>query len=173
MAALDILEHPNPVLREVSQPVQRFDAALRELVDGLFDTLEERGGIGLCAPQTGALQRVLVVHVRDDAYGPRVYINPELQWTAAPGFVEESCLSVPGIVGNVIRGTRALVAARDLDGNPFELEVDGLHAVCLQHEIDHLDGKLFIDRLSWFSKLRLRLSAARAARAARREATAA
>jgi peptide deformylase len=173
MAVRAIVEHPDPSLREVSAPVVTFNGELRELVDDLFDTLAAKGGIGLCAPQTGALQRVLVIHVSDDAYGPRVYINPELQWTAAPGFVEESCLSVPGIVGNVIRGTRALVAARDVDGNPFELEVDGLHAVCLQHEIDHLDGKLFIDRLSWFSKLRLRLSAARAARAARREVTAA
>jgi peptide deformylase len=170
MATMEILEHPDPMLREASQQVERFDADLRELVDNLFDTLAARGGIGLCAPQTGALQRVLVVHVPGDGYGPRVYINPRILWTAAPGFVEESCLSVPGIVGSVIRGTRARVAAQDANGNGFELEVDGLHAVCLQHEIDHLDGKLFIDRLTWFGRLRLRLSAARAAR---REATAA
>jgi peptide deformylase len=163
MAVLPIITLPDARLREVSAPVEIFDQQTAELVDNLFATLESLGGIGLCAPQTGCLQRVLVVHVPDDSYGPRAYINPEILAASAPGFVEESCLSVPGIAGNVIRRTRVRVRAQDCRGELFEAAVDGMHAVCLQHEIDHLDGRLFIDRLSWFKKLRLRLSGAAAA----------
>ena len=105
-----------------------------------------------------------MVHVPDDGYGPQTYINPRLIWTATPGLVQESCLSVPGIVGNVFRATRLRVSACDADGNPFEREVGGMHAVCLQHEMDHLAGKLFIDRLSWFRRLRIRLAASNAQR---------
>lgn len=162
MAVLPIIELPDSRLREVSAPVEVFDAALGELIDDLFATLECLGGIGLCAPQTGRLQRVLVIHVPDDSYGPRAYVNPEILSASAPGFVEESCLSVPGIVGNVVRRTRLQLRAQDRQGAVFETAVDGMHAVCLQHEIDHLDGRLFIDRLSWFKKLRLRLSGASA-----------
>jgi peptide deformylase len=164
MPQLPILEHPHDTLRQPSQPVQTFDAALRGLVEDLFETLHQCGGIGLSAPQAGLLQQVLVVRVPDDDYGPQAYINPQLIWTAAPGLVQESCLSVPGIVGNVFRATQARVRACDADGNPFEREIDGMHAVCLQHEMDHLVGKLFIDRLSWFRRLRIRLAASKAAR---------
>lgn len=164
MSPLPILEHPDDTLRQRSEPVRTFDAALKNLVGDLFDTLNHYGGIGLSAPQAGQLQQVMVVHVPDDRYGRQVYINPQLIWTASPGLVQESCLSVPGIVGNVFRATRVRVRACDVDGKPFEREVDGMHAVCLQHEMDHLAGKLFIDRLSWFRRLRIRLAASRAQR---------
>jgi peptide deformylase len=164
MTRLSILEHPDDTLRQTSMPVVNFDGELNRLVEDLFETLSVTGGIGLSAPQVGQLRQVLVVHVPDDQFGAQVYINPELLWTAKPGLVEESCLSVPGIVGNVFRATRLRVRARDSHGEPFEREVQGMHAVCLQHEMDHLDGTLFIDRLSWFRRLLIRRAAAKAAR---------
>ena len=165
MSVLSIIELPDERLRQISAAVDSFDQPLAELIDNLFETLAHRGGIGLCAPQVGVLRRVLVIHVPDDDYGARAYVNPEILAKAAPGFVAESCLSVPGIEGNVIRSTRVHIRAQDRSGEFFEAQVDGMHAVCLQHEIDHLEGRLFIDRLSWFKKLRLRLQAARAPRA--------
>ncbi len=156
MKRLAIVEYPDAGLRRTSAAVTRFDGALSDLVDDLFHTLRESGGIGLSAPQVGRNLRISVVQVEGDAYGPRVYVNPQILAKAAPGFVEESCLSVPGIVGNVIRSTRVRVAAQDAGGAEFEIEVDGMHAVCLQHEIDHLDGKLFIDRLWWLRRLQAR-----------------
>ena len=166
MARLSILEHPDESLHQPSVPVATFDGELTRLVDDLFETLRISGGIGLSAPQVGRLRQVLVVNVPDDEFGEEAYINPELLWTAKPGLVEETCLSVPGIVGNVIRATRVRVRAHDIRGEPFEREVHGMHAVCLQHELDHLSGRLFIDRLSWFRRLRIRRAAARAARQA-------
>ena len=106
------------------------------------------------------------MEVPDDDYGAQTYVNPEIIWSKTPGLIEESCLSVPGIVGNVVRATRVGVRASGLDGERFEREVTGMHAVCLQHEMDHLEGKLFIDRLSWFRRLRIRRAAAKASRAA-------
>jgi peptide deformylase len=170
MTQLSILEHPDDILRQVSAPVERFDRELRQLVDDLFETLHATGGIGLSAPQAGCLRQVMVIAVPDDDYGPQTYINPEIVWSKTPGLIEESCLSVPGIVGNVIRATRVGVRARGLDGERFEREVTGMHAVCLQHEMDHLEGRLFIDRLSWFRRMRIRRAAARASRATAREA---
>ncbi len=166
MSPFPIVQYPSDTLRQVSAPVEDFDETLFALVDNLFRSLEEHGGIGMSAPQLGSLQRVLVVHVPDDDYGPQVYINPEIVSTSGFGIVEESCLSVPGIVGNVIRAAQVRVRAQDPDGNVFEREVDGMHGVCIQHEIDHLEGKLFIDRLSWFHRWRIRRATAKAQRAA-------
>ncbi len=163
---LDIIEYPDEVLRQVSRPVKVFDSALEGLVEDLFETLEYSAAIGLSAPQAGVLEQVLVVHVPGDDYGPQVYINPEILSTARLGIVEESCLSVPGIVGNVMRPTQVHVRARDVSGQLFERALDGMHAVALQHEMDHLDGVLFVDKLSWFRKLRLKWAASRAAREA-------
>ncbi len=153
MSLLPIVEYPEPGLRRSSIAVTEFDRELSALVDDLFDTLRESGGIGLSAPQVGQNLRISIVHVADDEYGPRVYVNPRLLAKSAPGFVEESCLSVPGIVGSVIRPTQIRVAAQDLDGREFEVDLGGMHAVCLQHEMEHLDGKLFIDRLWWLRRL--------------------
>lgn len=161
MAELPILEYPDPVLREVSKDVEVFDEQLVGFVDDLFDTMAARGGLGLSAPQVGRLERVLVVHVPDDGQGPVVYVNPEILKTAAPGFVEEGCISVPGILGNVVRATQIRIRAQDLQGGSYERDLSGMHAVCVQHEIDHLDGRLFIDRLSWFRRMRIRAAAKR------------
>ena len=156
MAVLDILEYPDEALRQVSVPVQVFDSTLQGLVEDLLETLERSGAIGLSAPQAGVLQRVLVVHVPGDDYGAQVYINPEILGRARLGLVEESCLSVPGIVGNVMRATQVHVRAQDPSGQYFERALQGMHAVCLQHEIDHLDGKLFVDYISEAKRTRIR-----------------
>ncbi|MFK7830291.1 MAG: peptide deformylase [Congregibacter sp.] len=158
MTVLTVLEHPDETLRRSSKAVTAFNDSLSSFVTDLFDTLKHSGGIGMSAPQLGRLERILVVSVPDDQYGPQVYINPELLKSSRRGLVEESCLSVPGVVGNVLRATRIRIRASDQHGVSFERELDGMHAVCLQHEMDHLNGKLFIDRLSWFKKLRLRLA---------------
>jgi peptide deformylase len=172
MPALPILEYPDPILREASRPVEAFDDALKKLIDDLFETLAERGGLGLSAPQVGRLERVLVVHVPDDGKGPTAYVNPEVVKTAALGLVEEGCISIPGILGNVIRATQVRVRAQDpATGDWFEHDLEGMHAVCLQHEIDHLDGRLFIDRLSWFRRLRIRGAAKREARLSEKAGT--
>ncbi|MDP5053564.1 MAG: peptide deformylase [Congregibacter sp.] len=164
MAVLDIIEVPDERLRETSPPVLLFDQALQEQVADLFDTLQHTGGIGLSAPQTGILKRIILVHVPDDAYGPQLYINPEILSKSKSRYVEESCLSVPGVEGNVVRCTRLRVRAQHADGESFEKDVDGMHAVCVQHEFDHLEGVLFVDRLSWFKKLRLKLAQGKAPR---------
>jgi peptide deformylase len=161
MSRLNILEHPDPVLRRPSAPVTDFDDALATLIDDLFDTMAETRAIGLSAPQAGCLQQVIAVHVPDDGFGPQAYVNPEILDSAVPGIVEEGCLSVPGVLGNVVRATRIRVRAQDRHGETFERDVDGMHAVCVQHEMDHLVGKLFIDRLSWFKRLRVNALMAR------------
>lgn len=159
MARLPILEYPDPRLRLRSLPVEHFDEALHRLVDDLFDTLYDTPGIGLSAPQTGALLRVLVTDLSGTASDPHVYVNPEILESGVPGLVEESCLSIPGVSGNVIRATRLTVRAMDREGVPFQRELEGMDAVCMQHEVDHLEGRLFIDRLSLFRRIRLKASA--------------
>jgi peptide deformylase len=161
VAHRQILEYPDPRLRQRSLPVAAFDDDLARLVEDLFDTLYATSGIGLSAPQTGTLRRVLVMDHSGDASAPEVYVNPALLQRSAIGIVEESCLSVPGISGNVVRATRVRVQAQDRTGAPFERDLEGMPAVCLQHEIDHLDGKLFIDRLMPWRRLMFRLGAGR------------
>jgi peptide deformylase len=176
MAQLPILEYPDPRLRLRSQPVTAFDTGLARLVDDLFDTLYATTGIALSAPQTGDLRQVLVVDLSRDASDPQVYVNPQLVSSTVPGIVEESCLSVPGVVGNVIRATQVRVRAQDPSGAPIERDLEGMSAVCLQHEMDHFEGKLFIDRLPLARRLQVRAAAAIKARrsasaAARRPAS--
>jgi peptide deformylase len=160
MAQLPILEYPDPRLRLRSQPVTTFDAELERLIDDLFDTLYATTGIALSAPQTGDLRQVLVVDLSRDAADPQVYVNPQLLSRAVPGIVEESCLSVPGVVGNVIRATQVRVRAQEPSGSTIERDLEGMNAVCLQHEMDHFDGKLFLDRLSLIRRLQVRAAAA-------------
>lgn len=147
MPILAIIEYPDPRLRRRAEPVAAFDADLARLIDDLLETLRATRGMALSAPQTGDPRRVAVIEPERGAASPAVYVNPEILTRAAPGFVEESCLSVPGVVGSVWRATKVRFRARDRFGGKLEGELDGLHAVCLQHEIDHLEGKLFIDRL--------------------------
>ncbi len=144
-----ILKYPDEELRKISQPIKVFDDDLKSVVDQLFEVINTQGGIGLSAPQIGVLKRISVVHVPDDEYGPKVYINPVIHSKSAYGIVEESCLSIPEVVANIIRATKINISAHDISGNKIQANLVGMHAVCLQHEIDHLDGKLFIDKLTW------------------------
>lgn len=153
---LSIIEYPDPRLSCECAPVEFFNGSVSELVHDLFETLYATSGIGLCAPQCGVMQRVLVMDLSDDGSEPQEFINPALVSMSVPCIVEESCLSIPGVVGNVLRKAQLQIVAFDRLGNRFERELEGMHAVCLQHEIDHLDGKLFIERLSLIKRLRIR-----------------
>ncbi len=148
MAKLEILETPDARLKTVAKPVEIFDDELSRLVEDMIETMYEAQGIGLAATQVNVHKRLLVLDVSDNQDTPRVYINPEIIGSEGSETCEEGCLSVPGIYAEVSRAEKVRVAARDRDGNPFEEDLDGMHAVCLQHEIDHLNGKLFIDYLS-------------------------
>jgi len=158
MAQLTILEHPDPRLRSPSRPVTEFDAELHTLIDDLLETMYTSNAIGLSAPQANEHREVLVMDLSDDRSAPQVYINPEILMSARPGFVEESCVSLPGVVGNVLRATQVRVRAKDKTGETFERDLVNMEAVCLQHEMDHLAGKLFVDRLSWFRRWKFRLA---------------
>ena len=159
MAVLPILTDPDPRLRQAAQPVVDFDAGLWRLLDDLGDTLRASGGIGLAGPQVGAAWQVLVVDLTVGSAPPEVYINPQLIERGVPCLVEESCLSLPGVVGKVRRNLQVLVRALDRHGNPFEQRLEGMPAVCVQHELDHLQGVLFVDRLPHLHRLRLRAGA--------------
>lgn len=153
---LPVLAYPDPRLRKVAAPVTVFDAALSRLVDDLFETMYAAKAIGLSATQVDVHQRVVVLDVSADASAPQVFVNPEVLSRDTFGMVEESCMSVPGVLDSVLRATRLRVRAQGRDGVPFERRVQGINAVCLLHEIDHLDGRLFVDRLSWLRRLRWR-----------------
>jgi peptide deformylase len=156
MAILPILTIPDPRLRQVSKPVMQFDAGLRERVGDLVDTLYSTRAIGLSANQVGFAERFLVMDLSAERNAAEVYINPDIEWRNTIALVQESCLSVPDVSANVRRAIRLLVRYQDLDGQAQERELADLHAVCLQHELDHLDGKLFVDRLPWLERWRLR-----------------
>jgi peptide deformylase len=155
MARLPILEYPDPRLRTRAQPVDVFDSALSRLVDDLFETMYASRGIGLAATQVDVHRQVIVVDVSGSASAPEVFINPVVLADDAVGMVEESCLSLPGLVGNVARATRLRVAARTRDGGRFERDLEDLLAVCVQHEMDHLKGTLFVDHLSPLRRLQV------------------
>ena len=148
MAKLPILEFPDPRLRTVAKPVERVDDALRSLVDDMFETMYAAPGIGLAATQVDVHQRLLVLDVSEDQSRPMVFINPEILSAEGHQVYQEGCLSVPGIYADVKRANSVRVKALDRDGKEFEIEADGLLAVCIQHEMDHLAGKVFVDYLS-------------------------
>jgi len=152
-----ILEQPDPRLYERSAAVERFDDKVRSLAADLVDTLYATAGVALSAPQLGELQKVLVMDHSGTQSAPEVYVNPTILERSAPGLVQESCLSLPGVEGTVVRHTRVRVRARDDRGVEFERDLEGMPAVSLQHEMDHFEGILFVDRLVWFSRLRRRL----------------
>lgn len=156
MAKLEILHFPDPRLRTQAHPVARVDAAIQRLVDDMFETMYAAPGIGLAATQVNVHQRLLVVDVSEDKNQPLTFINPEILQRDGVEEMEEGCLSVPGFYEKVQRAERIKVRALDVAGESFELEVDGLLAVCIQHEIDHLDGKLFVDYLSNLKRQRIR-----------------
>lgn len=157
MAKLTILEYPDPRLRTKAQPVAVVDDAIRQLVDDMFETMYASKGIGLAATQVDVHLRVLVTDVSSDRTEPRVFINAQIIEREGSTEAEEGCLSVPGIYDMLrARSEKIRVRALDRDGQPFELEADGLLAVCIQHELDHLDGKLFVDYLSELKRNRIR-----------------
>ena len=148
MAKLPILEFPDPRLRTLAKPVAQVDDALRQLVDDMLETMYAAPGIGLAATQVNVHQQLLVLDVSEDHNQPMVFINPEILRAEGHQVYQEGCLSVPGIFADVKRAERIAVKALDRDGKAFELEAEGLLAVCIQHEMDHLAGKVFVDYLS-------------------------
>lgn len=152
MAIHKILYLPDPRLREVAKPVVNFDEHLDILIDDMFETMYDANGVGLAAPQIGVSLRLSVIDVVGDKSNQLVIINPEIINSEGSKKFEEGCLSVPGAYDTVIRAEKVTVRALDRQGNPFELSADGLLAECLQHEIDHLNGKLFVDLLSPLKK---------------------
>ena len=156
MALLDILHFPDPRLRNVAAPVEEITNEIKQLVDDMFETMYAAPGIGLAATQVNVHQRIIVVDVSETHNEPICLINPELVELAGTEQMEEGCLSVPGVFELVERADSIKVSAWDREGKPFSLEADGLLAVCIQHEIDHLDGKLFVDYLSQLKRSRIR-----------------
>ncbi len=148
MALREIVEFPDPRLRTKAQPVSVFDAGLKQLVADMFETMYAAPGIGLAATQIDVHQQLLVLDVSEEKNAPLVIINPRIVWSEGKQTCQEGCLSVPGIFADVERADRIRVEALDVDGKPRVIEADGLLAVCIQHEMDHLAGKLFVDYLS-------------------------
>ncbi|MCB1854927.1 MAG: peptide deformylase [Pseudomonadales bacterium] len=157
MAVLEILEFPDPRLRTRAQPVKQVSDATRRLIDDMFETMYDAPGIGLAATQVNVHERILVIDVSEERDQPLVFINPEVTVLDPDlGEYDEGCLSVPGFYETVSRPTRVEVTALDRNGERFTRELDGLLAICLQHEIDHLEGKLFVDYLSPLKRQRIR-----------------
>ena len=157
MAVLNILEFPDPRLRTKATPVKAVTDSLRDLIEDMFETMYAAPGIGLAATQVDVHQRLLVIDVSEDQSEPLVFINPEVTVLDEElGEYDEGCLSVPGFYETVNRPKRVQVKALDRNGEPFTRELEGLLAICLQHEIDHLDGKLFVDYISPLKRQRIR-----------------
>ena len=170
MAKLNILEFPDPRLTTVATAVTNFDADLKELVENMTETMYAAHGIGLAATQVNIHKCLLVLDVSEDQDQPRVYINPEILSRSGEQNLEEGCLSVPGIYANVKRAENITVRAQDMDGITFEEQLEGLHAVCVQHEIDHLLGRLFVDYLSPLKRNMVRKKLEKQRKAAAQEA---
>ena len=157
MAVLRILHHPDPRLRNVAAPVDAVDDAVRRLADDLLETMYSARGIGLAAVQVGVARRVIVVDVSPERNAPLALVNPRVaEALEDESEFEEGCLSVPGVYETVSRPARVRVEALDRDGQELSIEAEGALAACLQHEIDHLDGRLFVDYLSRLKQQRIR-----------------
>lgn len=156
MALLPILEYPDPRLRERALPVTTFDEALGRLVDDMLETMYAAPGIGLSATQVNVNRRLLVIDVSERHDEPLVVVNPEILVREGTAKTEEGCLSVPGIFDQIERAAKVRVRAQDRAGAWFERDFEGMLAVCLQHEMDHLDGRLFVDYLSDLKRDRIR-----------------
>jgi peptide deformylase len=166
MARLPILEYPDPRLRIRADPVTKVDADIRRFVEDLFETMYTAPGIGLAATQVNVHKRILVIDVSTDRTEPHCLINPEILSSEGTTSAEEGCLSVPEFYDFVERAAKIRVRALDRDGKPFELDAEGLLAVCIQHEMDHLEGKLFVDYLSELKRERLKKKATKKAKRA-------
>ena len=158
MAALPILHYPDPRLHKVAKPVLAVDARIQQLVDDMAQTMYEAPGIGLAATQVDVHERIIVIDTSEERGQLMVFINPELMWASPEKKAwREGCLSVPDFFDEVERPERVKIKALDREGNSFELEADGLLAVCLQHEMDHLQGKVFVEYLSPLKRSRISL----------------
>lgn len=156
MARLNILHYPDPRLHTVAAPVKAVDARIQALVDDMAETMYAAPGIGLAATQVNVHERVIVIDISETHDDLRVFINPEIVAQSGRAEGEEGCLSVPGVFDKVERAERVTVRALGRDGKPYELEADGLLAVCIQHEMDHLQGRVFVDYLSNLKRNRIR-----------------
>ena len=156
MSHLTILHFPDERLRTVAKPVNQVDDRLRKVIDDMFETMYEAPGIGLAATQVDFHQRLIVIDVSEENNQPLVFINPEIIEKEGVEEMDEGCLSVPGIYEKVERADKVKVRALNRNGDPFELQAEGLLAVCIQHEVDHLDGKLFVDYLSNLKRQRIK-----------------
>ena len=163
---LDILQYPDPRLRLRAAPVAAVDAGVRELIDNMAETMYQAPGIGLAAIQVGVAKRVVVIDISQARNDLKAFVNPEIVAREGDAVMDEGCLSVPGVYEPVARAQKIRVRALDRRGQPFELEADGLLAVCIQHEIDHLDGKVFVDYLSRLKQQRIRKKLEKQQRAA-------
>jgi peptide deformylase len=166
MAKLEILHYPDKRLRKVAEPVDVVDDSIRSLVDDMFETMYAAPGIGLAATQVDVHKRVIVMDLSVEKNEPRCFINPQITKSEGVEQTEEGCLSVPDIFETVERAERIIVKALDKDGKEFTLEADGLLAVCIQHEMDHLQGNLFVDYLSPLKQLRVKKKIQKARRQA-------
>ncbi|MHB1186018.1 peptide deformylase [Thiobacillus sp.] len=170
MARLDILHYPDARLHTVAKPVAAVDARIRKLVDDMAETMYAAPGIGLAATQINVHERVIVIDISESHDDLRVFINPEIVAQSGREESEEGCLSVPGIFDRVQRAERVTVRALDREGKSFELDADGLLAVCIQHEMDHLMGKVFVDYLSNLKRNRIKAKLLKQAREHRPDA---
>ncbi len=164
MALLPILRFPDERLRTVAKPVTVFDEALRKLVADMAETMYEAPGIGLAATQVNVHQRVVVIDVSEDQKGLQAFVNPVIESVSGMQTYEEGCLSVPGVYDKVDRPSDVRVRYQDLDGKEHVLETGELLAICIQHEIDHLNGKVFVDHLSQLKQTRIKNKLAKLAR---------
>jgi peptide deformylase len=156
MARLQILEYPDPRLRTKATPVEVFDPALAQLAKDMLETMYAAPGVGLAATQVDFHKRLIVMDVSEDKNEPMIFCNPEIVSSEGTGVGEEGCLSVPGIFDEVKRAAKVRARAQDVTGKFFEVDLEGLASVCLQHEMDHLSGKLFVDYLSDLKRERIR-----------------
>ncbi len=156
MAILNILHFPDPRLRNMAKPVAQVDDEIRGLLDDMLETMYQAPGIGLAATQVNIAKRLVVIDISEGKDQPLFLVNPEIVARDGVEEMEEGCLSVPGFFEKVTRADSVKVRALGRDGQPFELDAEGLLAVCIQHEIDHLDGKLFVDYLSGLKRQRIR-----------------
>ena len=157
MSLMTILEFPDPRLRRIASPVEQVDDALRTILDDMLETMYHAEGIGLAATQVDIHKRMLVMDISEDKANPMVFINPEITvLDEEPLGHEEGCLSVPGYYELVQRPRKVRIQALDRDGNPFELDAEGILAVCIQHEVDHLNGRLFVDYISALKRQRIK-----------------
>ena len=171
MALLPIIRYPDPRLHTVAKPVREVDARIRRLVDDMQETMYEAQGVGLAATQVDVHERVIVIDVSDTHDQPRVLINPELiACSEEMTFADEGCLSVPAVYDRVPRHARVTVRALDRDGRPQEFEAEGLLSICVQHEMDHLVGRVFVEYLSPLKRERIKVKMLKKARDERRAA---